>query len=87
MGENPSGEKEKEKPKAKSNMRMWSKSLNCPERRCPGILYNFVVRENLVDLSEPLVCPTCKKEIKKAMVEACTDELTAEESSRLLPKA
>ncbi len=77
----------KDNSEEKANVRIFARNLVCPEVKCGATEYSFVVRENLVDVSKPMKCRTCAKEIAPALVEAATDELTADERSRLLPTA
>ncbi len=73
--------------KGKSNIRIFARNLVCPAEKCGATEYNFVVKENLVDISKTMICRACGKELKPALVESATDELTTDERKRLLPSA
>lgn len=72
------------KPSAKSNIRIHSKNLVCPQ--CLQTTFHFVHREYLLDMSQGLKCRHCGEQIPEAILESATSELTPEEVEKFIPK-
>lgn len=82
----PSENTESTSGSGKPKIRIWARNLICPENDCGNVVYPFTIRENVVDVSQPLKCVRCGKKLKPELVEAATDQLTSEEAARFTPK-